>query len=485
MTLYDIVKYNAMICPNDIAFFSDKRNMTYSQLLAKADSVASYLDYCGIKQGDVVAVILPNIAETVITLYAINRLGAIAYMLNPQTPDLPLKELLKNSNAKFIFALRSYHIDIPTVVCDGFAEGVGFNFSVSKNCPHNTDEDLPAVYLQSGGTTDTPKTVIITSAQFNYVASTHSVLIPDANRDDKVLCLLPMFHAFGLCIGMHGFVAARVTLVLSNDYDAASTVKLIKKMRISYLVEIPRFYARLLKSPDFDTRLTYLRSAFVGGDHTEPELIKAFNEHMAKCGSTAILKEGYGLSETCSVVCVNRDDAYRIGSVGKPLPNTNIYICKDGEKINKPNEIGEIYIDTPALMNGYLSGKNTIKTIDGVRMLATGDVGYFDKDGFLYFTGRIKQSIKTSGVTVFPQEIESVIKKCEFVDDVLVVGVPDALKGEIIKAQIKLKENINEKEIADKLNKTMSEYLPRWSMPKLIEYVENFDLTPLGKKRLK
>ena len=253
-------------------------------------------------------------------------------------------------------------------------------------------------------------------------AKAEEFLSEPVERYTALYNVLPIFHGFGLCINMHMCMLMRRTNIMCIRFDAKMSAKQIVRGRANILTGVPTMYRKLLGERAFtEADLSNIRDVYVGGDSVPQQLIDDFNAALARGGSSARMYVGYGLTETVTVCLVNTLRHHRENSIGYPLSGTRVKIYKEGKEL-PAGEVGEIYLDSDQFMLGYLGGGTFALRRHRRRPLAqTGDYGWVDEDGFLYFKQRIKNMIKVSGVPVYPSEIEAAALS--------VPGVPPRLRS--------------------------------------------------------
>ena len=447
-TLYGAVNSAAKRYPRLNALYYKGRNITYSATLREIDALAAGLSRAGIKRGDVVTVCMPNVPESIYALYAVNKLGAVAHMVHPLAPAAQLKRFMEKAGSRLLFvlniALKDYaeladcvqlgivsvsparslgrlkrkaydFINRADIVKGGGIrdyDAVTVKRGASEAAPYESGRT--AVYLHSGGTGGEPKVIELSDMAVNALASRVPDILDFMDRLEgtAMLAVLPMFHGFGLAMGVHAPLCYGAVSALMPKFSTRETIKLISEGKLNYLIGVPALYEALLRKPEFSgEKLKNIRIAFIGGDCVMPDLLDRFDARMREGGSGARLFEGYGLTETVTVCNVNLFSANRAGSVGKPLPGLECVILGSDGAVLEAGETGEICIAGDTLMNGYLNDATAtaeaFTELGGKKFVRTGDAGYLDADGYLYFRQRIKRIIKIAGVSVYPSEIEA------------------------------------------------------------------------------
>jgi long-chain acyl-CoA synthetase len=426
--------------------------MKYGAFLDRIDNLAYYLHKRSVKVGDNVAICLPNIPHAMIAFYAVNKCGAVGNVIHPMISEYGLLNIIKKTKPKIIFLADIFYekyktvlsdIDITVVVCkmSGYASAliklgirykawkektpsvpygekvVRFSAATKKSGPVKVTtggKDI-AAYLHSGGTTGEAKTIVLTNYAVNAVAINAFTTFDTQIDQDVAFMVLPLFHGYGLAINMHAFLSYGCKLILVPKFAVNSAVNIIRKYKVSIMTGVPTMYEKLLNSPKFKKlSCKNFHLLICGGDNLNPSLRDDFDRHIASKGSKVKLIEGYGLTEVVAVAAVNTDKNYRVGSVGRPLNGVQIKIVDENLKELPWGEYGEILISSQSLMEYYFDDPITtaqaiITDENGKRWLKTGDCGYVDIDGYVFFKDRIKRLIIVAGVNVFPSEIEAVV----------------------------------------------------------------------------
>ena len=474
------------------------RSFSGAETIDYIDAVASFLHGKGIGKGDVVAINLPNTPECIFTIYAVNKLGAIAYITHPLLPAEALRRGIKESGAKLLVAMDtlSEEVGVPTVLCDGvgylsplvraFArlrrgapkvKGERFPYGLKKGellAPQGTGEDI-AVYLPSGGTTGEPKIIRVTNNALNCNAEATFSLskgMPVLGRG--ALLVLPFFHGFGLSSSLHGSVAGGAVGVILPFLDYKRAAKYVKSGRVEFILAVPNIFKKLLAEKDFRNNVGKMRLAFVGGD-TLPERLKAEYDRLAEeQGGASRLFQGYGLAETVSVCVANSPGEDKIGTIGKPVFSEVKIVGADGNALPQ-GQIGEIAVKTPCMMKGYLGQPD----FEG-DFLLTGDLGYFDEDGYLVFSGRKKRIIVIGGMNVYPLEIERTACELPFVHAAAAEEYHDGDKPKIC-LFLSDDSELSEKEKRKKVLSYLSSRIIRYALPSKIVFLKTFPMTAVGK----
>ena len=497
------------------ALYFRNHKISFKELIERVNIQADKFYSIGIRANDVVTLLSPNIVDTVVSIYALNKIGAIISILHPLTSPNELLSSIKETKSKFLLIVDArYYIykgiieklQIETYFLSArqdlnIIEKIGFhilfrkeNYFVDKKrlickiehkkCKFNTNIDSfkPSFYIQSGGTTGKSKTVILNDRCISFPGSQSSAILGREIKGISMIGLLPFYHGFGISMGLHAPLMNEAASSLMIKYNISEICKKIKRNELNVLIVIPYLARKLLNERKFSgEKLLNLYATYVGADKTDPKLIKDFDERMAKYGSENRLLQGYGLSESTAVNFVNTNIYSKDGSVGKPLKYVKVKIvhldsfdeCKEGEN-------GRILISSPSICLGYLNNDNTnlFTEIDNNKYLITGDIGYLDKDGFLFIQGRNVDVIKIAGYNVFPYEIEKEANKVEGIITSCAIYCDNQKHPYIT---LFVETNNKDKKLIANIYKHLEEYLLHYSIPEKIILLNKLPLTKLGK----
>ncbi|MCR3921716.1 MAG: AMP-binding protein [Firmicutes bacterium] len=349
--------------------------------------------------------------------------------------------------------------------------------------------DQPALILFSGGTSGKAKGVLLSNSNMNALAKeVISQVTPDPNSD-SMLCILPFFHGFGLGISLHPVLLAGGCCILIPRFSPQEFATAIIKKKPTYIAGVPTLFEGFLRNKKIQKmNLSFLKDAFCGGDVTPPTLVRRFNSFVKLHGGTATLREGYGLTECVTACSLMPVSSYKEGSVGLPFSTIEIKTVNPETLEEKaPGCSGEICIKGPTVMLGYhQQAEESAQALrvhkDGTLWLHTGDLGYLDEDGFLFFQQRLKRIIKSSGYTVYPTQVEVVLNSHPMVEESCVIGVPCPYKIQKLKAFIVLRQTVSsEKEMATEIKNYVTQNLIKWSVPAEIEFCASLPRTKVGK----
>ena len=539
---YKLIEYTASKHLNNISYNYYGSKKTYHEFLKQIDEVARSLKAIGVKHKDVVSICMPNTPEAIITFYAVNKIGAIASMIHPLSAENEIKHYLNISKTEWLLTIDFTipkvdkilkETKVKKVITVGVGESMpihikslyaatnmhktlmSFNpinylnddyneahkkimtwkefIRLGKEYTREIDDDFKgkdiAAILYSGGTTGTPKGVKLTNLNLNASAMQNFEHVACLRDKDKVLAIMPIFHGFGLSVCIHCVQYFGGTSILLPQFNAKTFDKIVKKYEPNVLVGVPTLFEAISQNKGFNhMKLDYLTCVISGGDSLSPDLKKRFDEWLKKHHSPTTIREGYGLTECCAASCFTPLNYYREGSIGIPYPDTYYKIVKDGTEKEVPyGTNGEIVITGPTVMAGYIHNrKETKQTLrkhkDGRIWLHTGDEGVMDEDGFVYFKGRLKRMIITSGYCVYPNNIENVIDSHPQVRMSCVIGIPHPYKVTVAKAFIVLKDGVMKSdELLESIKSLVEQNLARFSWPYDYEFRDDLPKTRIGK----
>jgi long-chain acyl-CoA synthetase len=519
--------------PGDPALLFKGATISWEQLDRDSDAFAAALASLGVSRGDRVGLLLPNCPQFFVAELAAWKLGAIVAPLNPIHPVHELEGPVAENGIDTILTLTRFydrvkHVQarvplrrvIATNIKEYFPALLKFLFTVAREkrdgdrvavapgdhefaallASHRgqrppaapiTPED-PAVLLLSGGTSGTPKGVlgrhaayVLTGLQVH--AWTGSAMTADRN---VILVPLPLFHVYAN-VGVQGLalVAGYPLAIVPNPRDLPDLLATIRRVKPAFFNGVPTLYVALLNHPDVQAGKVDFRSIKICFSGAAALMADTKTRFEALTGGRIV--EGYSLTEAMMALCVNPvNGPNKLGSVGMPLPDVHVRIfdAEDGVRTLPAREVGEICFSAPQLMAGFWNRPEETATVlrdhvdpDGFtrRWLHTGDLGYLDEDGYLFIVDRKKDLIKTSGYQVWPREIEETLAGHPAVAEVGVAGVPDATKGEVVRAWIVLRKGASATE-AD-LRAFCREQLAPYKVPAKIEFRTELPKTMVGK----
>lgn len=529
ISIYEQVLNSYKKYPDNVAIKYLGKKITYKNFIKKIDIAAKGFKSLGINHGDIVTILLPNVPESLISLYALNKLGAIANMTHPLSSEEEIKQTLTSTNSKYLIIYDARYSKIEGFIKDlGMKKVIfvspGDSLNIFKNTfydisqlfkfKHHPIDDLyiswtrffflarfkeqfkqqkfgkntPCVIVHSGGTSGTPKNVVIQNRAFIYAAYGEEVDLIKLTPGDSALAIMPNFHGFGLSVLMHTPLALGCSTILVPTFNAKKFDTLFKQTQPTCVLGVPTLFEALINSKnEKNLDLSFLKYVISGGDLLPKSLEDRINKYLYEHNSKAHITQGYGLSEALACVTMAHDDVNKSGSVGIPLAGNHVKIIDNATRKIKPyGEVGEIVVHSKALMMGYLNNEvetNTALQVhdDGHVWLHTGDLGYMDEDGFLFYKGRIKRMIITSGYNVYPSHIEEILESHPAVLQCSVIGIPHPYKQEVPRAFVVLNDGFHGLFIKNELKKYCKKKMAKYMIPDDIIIRKKLPKTKLGK----
>lgn len=527
ITMYEGVVETVKRCPDSIAYDFMGYTGTYRRFLEEIDQCADMLAHMGLQKGDRVTISMPTSPQGIICFYAVNKLGAVASMIHPLSTESEIEFYVNVSKSRFALTLDVFYAKFRKVMDVTNLEKVilaripdylnplmrlGFHVTKGRQIPKVPSDpdfywwkdlmskkytrvkksdmkpDDMAVILYSGGTTGQPKGIMLSN--YNFVS--HGLMVAswgNLESDDSILAILPIFHGFGLGVCVNACFMSGGKSILVPQFTPDDVAKLIKKKKPTFLIGVPTLYEALNKNQVFQNAdLRCIKAAFSGAD-TLPRVVKdRFENIVQNKGGSVKLLEGYGLTEAVTAICATPIDTYVENSIGIPFPDMDAKIVGMNTVDAIPfGEEGELCVKGPAVMLGYLDNPEETASVlkkhaDGEVWLHTGDICTMDEDGFIYFKLRQKRMIKSSGMNVYPAQVEARLYQHSNVDMVCVIGVPDQDQVERVKAFVVLKDKSKAgSEMEQELIKHCRETLIVWSCPREIEFRDDLPKTLVGK----
>ncbi|MFW9899092.1 MAG: long-chain fatty acid--CoA ligase [Promethearchaeota archaeon] len=520
MNVYEFLDNSAKDFGSRTAIWFMKNKISYKSLKDITDRLATALVDLGIKKGNVVAIMIPNFPQFIISYYGILKAGGIVTACSVLHTEHELAYQLNDSGVEIIIAwdnqiekinkikdrTRLKHIIITNVFdyspmaprnppeIAGTIQLINLINNTKPNPPKfktNAKEDL--VCLQyTGGTTGLPKGAMLT--HYNIVSNCTAVTTWAGEEfrrgKETILTNLPLFHIYGqtVCMNLHIYMGS--TIALNPDpRDQKSLFEIIKSTHPTMFPGVPTMYMRLLERDDLEDYAKDLKSIRVcntGAAPMPPEVQKEFEERTG-----GIILEGYGLTETSPVTHSNPFSGTRkVGSVGMPIPDTEVRIVDidDYTNILPIGEAGEIIMKGPQVMKGYWNKPEETDNQLKNSWLLTGDIGQMDEDGYFYIVDRKKDMIDVSGFKVYPREVEDVLFEYEPIEKAAIIGVPDPdLPGsEKVKAYVVLKDGYKETdETKNQIKEFLRQNVAPYKVPKFIEFRKELPETLVGKVQRK
>ena len=529
-SMFDKIKEIADRYPAYVAFDFMGRSTTYRKMVGEIEKCAKALKTIGVRENDRVTIALPNCPQAIYMFYAVNLVGAVCNMIHPLSAEKEIEFYLNASHSVTAITLDQFYNKFENIrqntgitniiiasVKDELSRPVRAGYmltegrkiqkipkdapvirwrefmAMSRHCFYNYKVDRksedPAVILYSGGTTGTTKGIVLTNRNFNALGQQVVATNPMFRPGNKMLAAMPVFHGFGLGVCIHTMLSQGGRCILVPRFTAKSYAKLIVKYRCNFIAGVPTLYEALLRLPTMEgADLSCLKGVFSGGDSLSVELKKKLDKFLYDHKATIQVREGYGTTETVTACCLTPPTMFKEGSIGIPFPDTYIKIGQPGTDQELPyGEEGEILLAGPTVMQEYMDNpEETAQTLrthaDGLTWVYTGDLGTMDEEGFVYFKGRAKRMIVTSGYNVYPGQLENILDAHEDVQMSCVIGVPDAYKMQKVKAFVKLSPDAPAtEETRQKLLKYCSKHIAKYAMPYDIEFRSELPKTLVGK----
>ena len=529
-SMFEAVEKIAEQYPNNIAFDFMGRSTSYKTLMKEIEACAKSLRTIGVREGDKVTIAMPNCPQAVQMFYAVNLIGGICNMIHPLSAEKEIEFYLNESESVTAITLDQFYNKFENIrhntkvvniviasIKDELSKPVRAGYMLTegrkikkipddapvirwneflhmgKHCFYNykvkrTGSD-PAVILYSGGTTGTTKGILLSNRNFNALGQQVIAANPMFRVGDKMLAAMPLFHGFGLGVCVHTMLSQGGRCILIPRFTAQTYAKQITKYHCNFIAGVPTLYEALLRLPSMDKAdLGSLKGVFSGGDSLSVELKKKFDRFLYDHNAKIQIREGFGLTECVTASCLTPPHMAKEGSIGLPFPDTYYKIVEPGTDKELPyGEEGEILIAGPTVMMEYIKHpEETAQTLrkhaDGLTWMYTGDLGMMDDEGFIYFRGRAKRMIISSGYNIYPGQLENILDAHEFVHMSCVIGVPDPYKMHKVKAFVMLKPGIPESpETKEAIMAYCRKNIAKYAMPYDIEFRRELPKTLVGK----
>jgi len=525
--IYEYFIESAIDHPNYIAYEYFGREITYQKFIEQIAMCAKALKGIGAEENEVITICTPNMPEAIIMFYAINMIGAIANIIHPLSSENEILEYLKISNStkiltidvsvqKIVNILKETKLtDI--IVCSPsenmkfdkkflywLAKGrkmhlpecdmiITWSEFIPKGYEYHDEyivkkmKDDPAVILYSGGSTGKPKGILLSNLNFNALAMQAKEIVMPKPKE-VILCIMPIFHGFGLGVCLHTTLCVGMKCVLIPQFNYKKFKSYIRKYQPNFLVGVPTLFESMLSSHFRDTELACITNIISGGDTMNPELKKRIDAFLKKHGSNARVRVGYGLTESTAANCLTIPSELREGCIGIPFPDMECKVVKVGTHNEADiNEDGELCFSGPTVMLGYVNEtKETMQTLrthdDKKVWLHTGDIGYKDEEGMVFFQQRLKRMIISSGYNIYPSYIESIIDKHPAVNFSTVIGIDHPYKVQVAKAFIVLNDGYKpNNETLNSIKAHCEKNIAKYSLPYEYEFRDSIPKTKIGK----
>ncbi len=533
LTMYQLVAQAAKRKPNNTAYVFMGKKTSYQEFMQRIEAAAKGLYKMGIRKGDRVTICMANTPQALDCFYALNRIGAISNMIHPLSAAQEIAFYLNFSKSKAILTLDQFYYKVAEIlpqlenecqvliakVVDELPAPLNLLYPMTKGAraikklpktgytlwykmvaagknqvlpPHDGKYDDCGAILYSGGTTGTTKGIMLSNLNFNALALqtiAASGFSMEEISEMKMLSVMPVFHGFGLGIGIHTPLVAGGTCILIPQFNVNTYAEVLVKQKPNLIPGVPTLFEALLRAEKLEgTDLSFLKGIFSGGDSLSPELKKKVDVFLRAHGCSQQIREGYGTTECVTASCLTPKDYARAGSIGIPFPDTFYKIVEPGTTNEvEPNVEGEICVSGPTVMMGYMDNPEETagalkRHYDGRIWLHTGDLGYMDQDGFVYFRQRMKRMIITSGYNVYPSQLENIIDGHEKVLLSCVIGVKDPYRVQRVKAYVVPMPGVEPtEELKAELMEYCSKHIAKYAMPREMEFRKELPKTLVGK----
>jgi len=499
--------------------------ITYKKMHEKIELVARSLKALGVEAGEIVSVCLPNVPEVAYVFYAINRVGAVANMLDPRSSEAALERALVDARSRVLITLEMVeekfckiraNTRIEHFISVSAMESIPLLFKLSsvrkrrkradviswkkfvafgKGYMGTIDyaymEDAPAVIAYTGGTTGEPKGVIATNENLNSIIAMNEKNDFKVSAGERSLNIAPPWTYYGLNNCLNAFLCMGQQVIMVPKIEPNELGDVVNKMKPNHIITVP---SALVAVMDHETlrksNLSFLKTIIVGADKLDETFEEQFNLFLNQRNSKAVLTKGYGMTELTAAATYTKDNCNGIGSVGIPYIGNTVAIFEpnsDPEEELTIGRRGEIAITGPSVTKGYfgkfgVENESIIKRhADGMLWVHTGDIGHLDENGKLYIDGRIKRMFVKNGFKIFPGEIERQIMKHSAVRNCAVISVEDKNSGNAIKAFVVLEEKVHEQQVKEEIYSLLKDGLYDYEIPEYIEFIECLPLTGMGK----
>jgi long-chain acyl-CoA synthetase len=472
--------------PDRVALRMDDLTLTYAQLHEAAGRTSALLAARGVRPGDRVGIMLPNVPAFPIAFYGALAAGAVVVPMNPLLKSREVAYYLGDSGARVVLAWQAAAGEAAKGAADAGAEAIavetpdmaGLLADYQPAWPeHGRQDQDDAVILYTSGTTGRPKGAELTHAGMVRNAEISGRTLFDVGPDDVIMGCLPLFHVFGLTCGLNVSVTTGATLTLLPRFDPAKALDIIKRDRVTIFEGVPTMYAAMLHLPDADPAKTAtLRLCASGGAAMPVEILRGFEEKFG-----CMILEGYGLSETSPVASFNHPHKVRKpGSIGTPIEGVEMRLVDDAGNTVPEGEIGEIAIRGHNVMKGYWNKPEaTAEVMSPDGWFRTGDMARVDEDGYYYIVDRKKDLIIRGGYNVYPREIEEVLHEHPAVAEVAVIGIPHPDLGEEVGAAVALKPGATA--TPEELRAFTRDKVAAYKYPRRVWLVDSLPKGPTGK----
>lgn len=515
---------------NDTALDYYGRKFTYADLIVNVKKTAAALRGAGVKKGDIITVVSIMTPEIIALFYAADMMGATLNLVDPRYSVEGIREYIEEVDSHLLVCLNVVYercrqaakrTNVEKVIVLSPADSlppvmaVGYKLTTPDKNKYASnvirwkqfikggegqstaaepyDSDHACVVVHTGGTTGSPKGVMLTDDCFNGIALQFQAYPKLFHRGQKLMNVMPPFIAYGFACGIHLPLVLGFTVIIIPNLDPAKLGSLVLKHKPEHMFGVPTHYQQLASDPKLrDKDLSFIINYAAGGDSLSRGAEQTVNDFLAAHGARYPIAKGYGMTEVSSAATVAAGLDNKPGSVGIPMVNTVVAAFEPGTDQELPiGQRGELCISGPCLMKGYYNKPEETAILlrrhpDGRVWAHTGDMGYLDEDGFVYLDSRIKRMIiRHDGFKVFPSMIENVVSRHPAVHQCSVVGCADKdhTQGRLPFVYIVLKADTTakKKQVIRELERMCAEELPEYVQPVAYKFISSMPMTPVGK----
>lgn len=515
---------------NDTALEYYGRKFTYADLIVNVKKTAAALRGAGVKKGDIITVVSIMTPEIIALFYAADMMGATLNLVDPRYSVEGIREYIEEVDSHLLVCLNVVYercrqaakrTNVEKVIVLSPADSlppvmaVGYKLTTPDKNKYASnvirwkqfikggegqstaaepyDPDHACIVVHTGGTTGSPKGVMLTDNCFNALAQQFRAYDKLFHRGQKLMNIMPPFIAYGYACGVHLPLVLGFTVIIIPNLDPAKLGSLVLKYKPEHMFGVPAHYQQLAADPKLrDKDLSFILNYAAGGDSLSRGAEQTVNDFLAAHGARYPIAKGYGMTEVSSAATVAAGLDNKPGSVGIPMVNTVVAAFEPGTDQELPiGQRGELCISGPCLMKGYYNKPEETAILlrrhpDGRVWAHTGDMGYLDEDGFVYLDSRIKRMIiRHDGFKVFPSMIENVVSRHPAVHQCSVVGCADKdhTQGRLPFVYIVLKSDTTakKKQVIRELERMCAEELPEYVQPVAYKFISSMPMTPVGK----
>jgi long-chain acyl-CoA synthetase len=485
MNLASTVTESAGRSPGSPAIRLGEFELSYAKLDDASARLATLLCERGLRRGDRIGVMLPNVPQFPLAYYGVLRAGGTVVPMNVLLKRREIAFYLEDSGADLLLAWHGFAEEARAGAADAGVElievepaALAATLEGLEPSPEVVDaaEEDTAVILYTSGTTGKPKGAELTHANLATNAEISSRTTCEIDRGDVVLGALPLFHSFGQTVGMNASLRVGACLTLVPKFDPGEALETMQRDRVTHFYGVPTMFGALLHHPErerFDT--SSLRTCITGGASMPVEVLRGFEEAFG-----CVVLEGYGLSETSPVACSNHPERERkAGSIGTPIEGVEMRIVDEDDAPVEQGEVGEIVIRGHNIMKGYWQRPDATEEAMRGGWFHSGDMGRTDEDGYFYIVDRKKDLIIRGGYNVYPREVEEVLYEHPKIREAAVLGVPHDEWGEEIGAAVVL--HVGEELSPEEVSSYVKERIAAYKYPRVVWFLDELPKGPTGK----